>query len=93
MPTDTIISQIELREAQLENLYKSGFFTDHEIEKQAPALQMEINTLMAQLPLYGMTLEQYKEGLKIHDYYFSQMPSPALLNTWTTLGMNQISRG
>lgn len=49
MPTDTIISKLELREAQLKNLEKSGFFTDKEIEKQAPSLRLEIAYLRASI--------------------------------------------
>jgi uncharacterized coiled-coil protein SlyX len=43
---------------------------------------------------YGMTPKSYTEGVRFHTQYFSQMPSPALLNTWNTLGRNlAISKG
>lgn len=44
-------------------------------------------------PTYGMTLKIYIDGAQKHNQYFSQMPSPALINTWANLGMNQINRG
>lgn len=36
---------------------------------------------------YGMSPGCYIEGSRFHKQYFSQMPSPALLNTWNTLKM------
>jgi len=94
MSKDTIISKIELRQEQLENLEKSGHFTDYEIEQTAPALRIEIQSLKASLELYGMTFEQYQEGTQNHQYYFSQTIYPALQNTWNILDRNlAISKG
>jgi len=93
MNTIDIIHRIELVEEKIANIKHSGHFTEKEIDDSLPALELELQAWNNQLKLYGMTLEQYKAGLKIHNYYFSQMPSPALLNIWTTLGMNKISRG
>jgi hypothetical protein len=86
--TDLIISQIELLELQIENCERSGFFTEKEIDRLTFPLNEELKCLTKQLKLYGMSTDQYKEATIAHNAFFAQMPSPALLNTWKTLGMN-----
>lgn len=122
---ENIISRIALLQEQIDNLEKSGHFTEKEMDSQTFAFRSEIEALNAQVfPLetvlgvsqdelsylaetlkdcfkpekttaavYGMTPKSYTEGARKHTLYFSQMPSPALLNTWNNLGMNQIKRG
>lgn len=85
---DLTISKIELLELQIENVERSGFFTEKQIDALVFPLRQELETLKKQVELYGMTIEQYKEGEVKHNELFSQMPSPALLNTWKSLGMN-----
>jgi hypothetical protein len=53
---------------------------------------MELESLKTQLNVFGMTYDQYVEG-KVHEHCFSQMKFISPLNTWNTLGMNQIARG
>ena len=126
MSNENIISQIALLQEQIDNLEKSGHFTEKEMDSQTFAFRTEIEALQAQVfPLeivfgvsqdelsylvetlkecfkpketpssvYGITRKSYTEGARKHTLYFSQMPSPALLNTWNTLGRNlAISKG
>lgn len=125
MSNENIISRIALLQEQIDNLEKSGHFTEKEMDSQTFAFRSEIEALNAQVfPLetvlgiskdelcylaetlkecfktektpaavYGITPKSYTEGARKHTLYFSQMPSPALLNTWSNLGMNQINRG
>jgi hypothetical protein len=125
MSNENIISRIALLQEQIDNLEKSGHFTEKEMDSQTFAFRSEIEALNAQVfPLetvlgvsqdelsylaatlkecfktektpaavYGITRKSYTEGARKHALYFSQMPSPALLNTWSNLGMNQINRG
>lgn len=125
MSNENIISRIALLQEQIDNLEKSGHFTEKEMDSQTFAFRSEIEALNAQVfPLetvlgvsedelsylvetlkecfktektpatvYGITRKSYTEGARKHTFYFSQMPSPALLNTWNNLGMNQIKRG
>ncbi|NRT11501.1 hypothetical protein [Flavobacterium sp. 14A] len=92
MTNTAIIYRIELLEAKVENVKHSGHFTEKEIDSQIPALENEIATLQQQLNLYGMTVDQYKEGETLHRKYFIATPSPALLNTCNALGMNLNTR-
>lgn len=126
MSTKNIITRIALLQEQIENLEKSGHFTEKEMDSKTFSLREEIKSLqniafpldtvlgVSQTELstlvetlkecfftkktiaetYGMTPESYIEGSNKHTQYFSQMPSPALLNTWNTLGQNlAISKG
>ena len=125
MSNENIISRIALLQEQIDNLEKSGHFTEKEMDSQTFAFRSEIEALNTQVfPLetvlgvsqdelsylaatlkecfkpekttaavYGMTPKSYNEGARKHSHYFSQMTSPALMNTWTNLGMNQINRG
>jgi hypothetical protein len=85
---DLIIPKIELIELQIENFERSGFFTEKQMDTLTFPLKIKLESLNQQLNLHGMTLEEYKEGRNKHQFYFSQMKSRALLNTWKTLGMN-----
>lgn len=85
---DLIIPKIELLELQIENVERSGFYTEQQIDSLVLPLKENLESLKNQINLHGMTLEEYKEGRNKHQFYFSQMKSPALLNTWKTLGMN-----
>lgn len=119
MYNENIISRIALLQEQIDNLEKSGHFTEKEMDSQTFSFRSEIEALNAQVfPLetvlgvsqyelsylaetlkecfkpekttaavYGMTPKSYNEGARKHTLYFSQMPSPALLNTWKTLDM------
>ncbi|MFV5696660.1 hypothetical protein ACM55G_14620 [Flavobacterium sp. LB3P122] len=126
MSNENIISRIALLQEQIDNLEKSGHFTEKEMDSQTFAFRTEIEALKAQVfPLetvlgvsqdelsylvetlkdcfktekttsavYGITRKSYTEGARKHTLLFSQMPSPALLNTWNTLGINlAISKG
>lgn len=86
--TEIILNQIELLELQIENFERSGFFTEKQMDTLTFPLKIELESLNQQVNLYGMTVEKYKEGRNKHQFYFNQMKSPALLNTWKTLGMN-----
>ena len=85
---DLTISKIELLELQIENVERSGFFTEKQIDALVFPLRQELETLKKQIELYGMTYENYREGTVKHTELFSQMISPALKNTWKSLGMN-----
>jgi len=91
MPNDIIHSKIELLEEQIENIERSGHFTEKEIDRLSAPMRSELAILKEHLPMYGMTLEQYNEGKRIHSLWFSQQPSPALKNTWNALGRNLTS--
>lgn len=93
MSNDIIHSKIELLEEQIENLFNSGHFTEKEMDRLSAPLREELESLKMQINLYGMTQESYNEGLKMHHYYFSQMHSPALINSCKVLGMRLIARG
>lgn len=90
-----LINRIELIEAQIENIKHSGHFTEKEIDTNIYPLEIELESFKTQFNVFGMTYDQYVEGKEVHEQCFSQMRfiSPALLNTWNTLGMNQIARG
>lgn len=92
--SDLIISKIELLESQIENFERSGFFTEKEMDRLTFPIREELRSLKKQINLYGMTTQSYNEGKRKHEHYFSQMVSPALLNTWKSLGMNSsIAKG
>jgi len=91
MSNDIIHSKIELLEEQIENFERSGYFTEKEIDRLSAPLRSELAILKEQLNLYGMDQEKYNEGVKMHRHYFSQMHSPALVNTCKLFGMNLTS--
>lgn len=73
-----LLSKIELLEEQIENIERSGFFTEKEIDRASYSLREELESLRSQTNLYGMTAKQYKEGLSIHKRLFAKLSS--LLN-------------
>ena len=91
MSNDTIHLKIELLEEQIENIERSGYFTEKEIDRLSVPMRSELAILKEHIPLYGMTPEQYNEGKRIHSLWFSQMPSPALKNTCKLFGMKLTS--
>jgi hypothetical protein len=91
MSNDILHSKIELLEEQIENIERSGRFTEKEIDKLVAPLREELASLKKQIPLYGMTPESYNEGKRIHSLWFSNQPSPALKNTQSHFGMNLMS--
>lgn len=91
MSNDILHSKIELLEEQIENIERSGHFTEKEIDRLSAPMHEELINLKKQIPLYGMTPHSYNEGRKIHSLWFSQQPSPALKNTWNALGRNLTS--
>lgn len=93
MSNDILHSKIELLEEQIENIERSGHFTESEIDKQTLPLREELESLKKQLSLYGMDQANYNEGVKMHRYHFAQMHSPALVNSCRVLGMRLIARG
>lgn len=93
MSNDIIHSKIELLEEQIENIERSGYFTEKEMDRLSAPLREELENLKKQLNLYGMDQASYNEGVKMHRYYFAQMHSPALVNTCKILGMRLIARG
>ena len=81
MSPDTITPRIELLQEQIENLEKSGYFTEKETAAAAP-LRMELASLKAlestremalAIQNYGMTLESYTEGLKAFNEAFAKL--------------------
>lgn len=93
MSNDIIHSKIELLEEQIENIERSGYFTEMQIDKESAPLRQEIKTLQSQINLYGMSQQDYNEGVKMHRYHFAQMHSPALVNSCRILKMRLIARG
>ena len=89
--TFTFRTEIETLKAQLLPLETVLGVSSDELDYLAATLKVYISKNKAKA--YGLTTESYKEGDRKHSHYFSQMTSPALMNTWTTLGMNQINRG
>lgn len=88
MSNDGLTSKIELLEEQIENLERSGFFTELEMDRATISLKAELDFYKLEYskhtnaefkkkskPLYGMTHEDYADGMKIHNECFSQMPT------------------
>lgn len=73
MSNDILHSKIELLEEQIENIERSGHFTENEIDRLAAPMRTELENLKKQINLYGMTPEQYSEGVKIHNIYFTNI--------------------
>jgi hypothetical protein len=48
MSNETLISKIELLQEQIDNLEKSGFFTEKEMDKLSSPLRLELNLLQTQ---------------------------------------------
>ncbi|MBC7847226.1 MAG: hypothetical protein H7Y10_12115 [Flavobacterium sp.] len=73
MSNDIIHSKIELLEDQIENIERSGHFTEKEIDRLAAPMRSELAILKAHIPLYGMTPESYNQGKKIHQKFFKHL--------------------
>ena len=82
MSPDTITPRIELLQEQIENLEKSGHFTEREIDSKTAPLRMELASLKTlqstremtlAMQNYGMTLESYSEGLKAFNEAFAKL--------------------
>jgi hypothetical protein len=89
--TVTFRNEIETLKVQLLPLETVLGVSSDELDYLTATLKVCISKNKAKA--YGFTTESYNEGDRKHSHYFSQMTSPALMNTWTTLGMNQINRG
>lgn len=97
MSNDILTSKIELLQDQIDNLEKSGFFTEAEMDRACSSLRIEkayyeyhlnigssendYSQFESQLnvidddekQLYGMTPEDYADGMKYHNNYFDQI--------------------
>ena len=82
MSNDTITPRMELLQEQIDNLEKSGHFTEKEIDSKTAPLRMELASLKAlestreitvAMQNYGMTLESYTEGLKAFNEAFAKL--------------------
>lgn len=89
--TFALRTEIETLQSQLLPLETVLGVSEDELEYLAATLKDCFFTSKAKT--FGMTTESYNEGARKHSHYFSQMTSPALINTWSNLGMNQINRG
>lgn len=72
MSDDTLHSKIELLEEQVENIERSGHFTEPEIDRLVFPLRQELESLKKQVPMYGMTEESYNEGKELHNLYMGK---------------------
>lgn len=95
MSNDTITPRMELLQEQIDNLEKSGHFTEKEIDSKAAPLRMELASLKAikstreiafAMQKYSMTLVSYTEGLKAFNECFDQLKDvpTSLLNIEVT---------
>jgi hypothetical protein len=107
MSNKQINTQISFLQDRIDNLEKSGFYTEKEMDKQTPLLREKINFLRTQnfgveyvlgvsaqdLSVLVTTLKSCKKQKKLQNtsLYFAQMHSPALKNTWNTFGRNKTS--
>lgn len=82
MSNDTLASRIELLQEQIDNLEKSGHFTEKEIDSQTYPLRQELEALRKQYsdsyiadvaPYYGLTHEQMEEGRRIFSEIWKQI--------------------
>ncbi len=73
MSNDIIHSKIELLEEQIENIERSGHFTEKEIDRLSAPMRSELAILKEHIPLYGMTPESYNQGKKIHQKFFEHL--------------------
>lgn len=55
--TETINSKIDLLRDQIDNLERSGFFTEAEMEKLSRPFRLELGTLMIQLHYINKALK------------------------------------
>lgn len=82
MSNDTIAQRIDLLQEQIDNLEKSGFFTEKEMDKLAWPLRDELEGLKKQLAIsnlneagkaFGITAEQMVEGRRIFCELWAQL--------------------
>ena len=81
MSNDTIAQRIDLLQKQIDNLEKSGFFTEKEMDKLTFPLREELEGLKRQLldpwgntaKYYGLTPEQMEEGRKVFNKCWKQL--------------------
>jgi uncharacterized protein YlaN (UPF0358 family) len=82
MSNDIFASKIELLQEQIENLEKSGFFTEKEIDTKCYPLREELKALKRQLVIakvdrsgadYGLTPEQMQEGRRVFNTIWKQL--------------------
>lgn len=82
MSNDTLASKIELLQEQIDNLEKSGHFTEKEIDTQSYPLRQELEALKRQLQIlnlgeagkaFGITAEQMEEGRRIFSDIWKQL--------------------
>lgn len=82
MSNDTIAQRIDLLQEQIDNLEKSGFFTEKEMDKLAFPLRQELEVLKRQLQIlnlseagkaFGITSEQMVEGRRIFSELWAQL--------------------
>ena len=65
MLEDLLISKIELLQEQIDNLEKSGFFTEIEMDRQTTSLRNEMEFLKFQMSLTEMSKSALKYGISI----------------------------
>jgi len=82
MSNDTLASKIELLQEQIQNLEKSGHFTEKEIDSRSYPLRQELEALNKQLTIsninelgqaFGITTEQMIEGRRIFNELWAKM--------------------
>lgn len=83
-------TEIEYLQSQLLPFEKLLGVSEEELEYLVQTLKDCFSDKKTLSKTYGMTPKSYTEGARKHTHYFSQMPSPALLNTWNTLGRNLV---
>jgi hypothetical protein len=85
--TFTLRSEIEALQSNVFPLETVLGVSEQELEYLVETLKDCLSDKKTTPETYGMTAKSYTEGARKHTLYFSQMPSPALLNTWKTLDM------
>lgn len=87
-------TEIENLQSQVLPLETVLGVSETELQQLTTLLQDCVIRTKTPTQVYGITTQSYNEGTRKHTLYFSKMPSPALLNTWNTLGRNlAISKG
>lgn len=81
MSNETLTSKIELLQDQIENIERSGFFTEIEINTKTAPLRMELSRLKTlqstnentiAMQNYGVTVESATEGIKSFNKAFAK---------------------
>lgn len=82
MSNDTIALRIDLLQEQIDNLEKSGYFTEKEMDKLSFPLRQEREDLKRQLTdvyvdeaasHYGLTAEQMQEGRRVFNELWAKI--------------------